>query len=158
MVVYMVVFMVVFMVFYMVICMVVCRNENSEPGYWTQRQSVEPRPRYAHQLVYDEVMDWTGTTGLTAPCSKPIGVAQGCPKTYSVFTVNSTYQMFSKLFDPVDFTSERLYDCSSTAVNHCPVQVQGKHYMFGGNPGGREGKDGRLRCTDKPARYRGLVL
>jgi len=30
------------------------RNENSESGYWRARQRVEPRPRYAHQLVYDE--------------------------------------------------------------------------------------------------------
>lgn len=59
---------------------VVYRNENNEPGYWTRRQSVEPRPRYAHQLVYDE--------------------------------------------------------------------VRSHHYMFGGNPGGREGKDGRLRLGD----------
>jgi len=59
---------------------VVYRNENNEPGYWTSRQSVEPRPRYAHQLVYDE--------------------------------------------------------------------TKCRHYMFGGNPGGREGKDGRLRLGD----------
>jgi len=59
---------------------VVYRNENNEPGYWTKHQSVEPRPRYAHQLVYDET--------------------------------------------------------------RC------LHYMFGGNPGGREGKDGRLRLGD----------
>ena len=52
--------MVVYLVFYTVVCMVFSRNENSEPGYWTQRQSVEPRPRYAHQLVYDEVMDRHG--------------------------------------------------------------------------------------------------
>ena len=59
---------------------VVYKNENNEPGYWTKHQSVEPRPRYAHQLVYDET--------------------------------------------------------------RC------LHYMFGGNPGGREGKDGRLRLGD----------
>jgi len=59
---------------------VVYRNEHNEPGYWTKHQSVEPRPRYAHQLVYDET--------------------------------------------------------------RC------LHYMFGGNPGGREGKDGRLRLGD----------
>jgi len=59
---------------------VIYRNENNEPGYWSNRQTVEPRPRYAHQLVYDE--------------------------------------------------------------------EKGIHYMFGGNPGGKEGKDGRLRLGD----------
>jgi len=59
---------------------VIYRNENNEPGYWATRQAVEPRPRYAHQLVYDE--------------------------------------------------------------------ERGYHYMFGGNPGGKEGKDGRLRLGD----------
>lgn len=59
---------------------VIYRNENNEPGYWTTRQTIEPRPRYAHQLVYDE--------------------------------------------------------------------EKGYHYMFGGNPGGKEGKDGRLRLGD----------
>ena len=57
MLVYMLVSMVVSMLVYTVVSMVVHRNENSEPGYWTQRQSVEPRPRYAHQLVYDEVLN-----------------------------------------------------------------------------------------------------
>ena len=32
----------------------VYRNENNDVEYWRRRQSVEPRPRYAHQLVYDE--------------------------------------------------------------------------------------------------------
>ena len=29
------------------------RNEKNSPAYWNSRQTVEPRPRYAHQLVYD---------------------------------------------------------------------------------------------------------
>ena len=33
---------------------VVYRNENSEADYWQRRQTREPRPRYAHQLVYHE--------------------------------------------------------------------------------------------------------
>ena len=30
------------------------RNENNSSIYWNKMQSEEPRPRYAHQLVYDE--------------------------------------------------------------------------------------------------------
>ena len=30
------------------------RNERTSSAYWNLRQSIEPRPRYAHQLVYDE--------------------------------------------------------------------------------------------------------
>ena len=26
-------------------------NENASPAYWSRQQAVEPRPRYAHQLV-----------------------------------------------------------------------------------------------------------
>lgn len=59
---------------------VVYKNENNEPGYWDSRQAIEPRPRYAHQLVYDEEL--------------------------------------------------------------------GVHFMFGGNPGGKEGKDGKVRLGD----------
>lgn len=56
------------------------RNENNSSIYWNKMQSQEPRPRYAHQLVYDE--------------------------------------------------TSRL------------------HYMFGGNPGGKQGKEDRLRLGD----------
>jgi len=56
------------------------RNENNTPGYWSKRQTVEPRPRYAHQLVYDE--------------------------------------------------------------------SSGVHFIFGGNPGGKEGADERQRLGD----------
>lgn len=31
------------------------QNENSSPDYWNMMQHLEPRPRYAHQLAYDEV-------------------------------------------------------------------------------------------------------
>ena len=31
------------------------RNENNSSIYWNKMQTEEPRPRYAHQLVYDEV-------------------------------------------------------------------------------------------------------
>ena len=30
------------------------RNENNSSVYWNKMQTEEPRPRYAHQLVYDE--------------------------------------------------------------------------------------------------------
>ena len=30
------------------------KNENNSSLYWNKKQSEEPRPRYAHQLVYDE--------------------------------------------------------------------------------------------------------
>jgi len=30
------------------------RNERTSSAYWNLRQSIEPRPRYAHQLVFDE--------------------------------------------------------------------------------------------------------
>ena len=33
---------------------VIYRNENGDTDYWHRRQSLEPRPRYAHQLVYEE--------------------------------------------------------------------------------------------------------
>jgi len=56
------------------------RNENVTPEYWSQQQMIEPRPRYAHQLVYDE---------------------------------------------------ENM-----------------AHFMFGGNPGGKKGKEGRQRLGD----------
>jgi len=56
------------------------RNEKNNIEYWSKRQSVEPRPRYAHQLVYDE-------------------------------------------------------------ESEC-------HYLFGGNPGGKEGNEGKLRLGD----------
>lgn len=56
------------------------KNENYEPEYWTTRQIIEPRPRYAHQLVYNE----------------DVGV----------------------------------------------------HFMFGGNPGGKENRNGKLRLGD----------
>jgi len=59
---------------------VVYRNENNQTDYWQRRQCVEPRPRYAHQLVYDE--------------------------------------------------------------------EAGLHYMFGGNPGGKENRNGKLRLGD----------
>lgn len=56
------------------------RNDNNSPQYWNTMQTQEPRPRYAHQLVYDEI--------------------------------NRT------------------------------------HYMFGGNPGGKQGKEDRVRLGD----------
>jgi hypothetical protein len=56
------------------------RNESASLDYWSKQQMIEPRPRYAHQLVYHE---------------------------------------------------------ENTA-----------HFMFGGNPGGREGKEGRQRLGD----------
>jgi len=59
---------------------VIYRNENSQTEYWQRRQSIEPRPRYAHQLVYDE--------------------------------------------------------------------EAGVHFMFGGNPGGKENRNGKLRLGD----------
>ena len=33
----------------------VYKNENSDQQYWSNRQSVEPCPRFAHQLAYDHV-------------------------------------------------------------------------------------------------------
>lgn len=56
------------------------RNENNSSMYWNKMQTEEPRPRYAHQLVYDE--------------------------------------------------------------------VNRVHFMFGGNPGGKQGKEDRLRLGD----------
>ena len=56
------------------------KNDNYEPDYWTTRQIIEPRPRYAHQLVYNE--------------------------------------------------------------------EDGVHFMFGGNPGGKENRNGKLRLGD----------
>jgi len=56
------------------------RNENNSSIYWNKMQTEEPRPRYAHQLVYDEV--------------------------------------------------------------NCV------HFMFGGNPGGKQGKEDKLRLGD----------
>merc|ERR1712241_1155978 len=56
------------------------KNENNSSIYWNKMQSEEPRPRYAHQLVYDE--------------------------------------------------SNRV------------------HFMFGGNPGGKQGKEDKLRLGD----------
>ena len=56
------------------------KNENYEPDYWTTRQIIEPRPRYAHQLVYNE--------------------------------------------------------------------EDGLHFMFGGNPGGKDNRNGKLRLGD----------
>jgi len=56
------------------------RNEKNSPAYWNSRQTVEPRPRYAHQLVYDS--------------------------------------------------------------------EAGFHFLFGGNPGGKEGKEGKIRLGD----------
>ena len=31
------------------------RNDHNSPQYWNKMQTTEPRPRYAHQLVYDEI-------------------------------------------------------------------------------------------------------
>ena len=31
------------------------KNDNDSPEYWCKTQNVEPRPRYAHQLVYDGI-------------------------------------------------------------------------------------------------------
>ena len=59
---------------------VIYRNENGDADYWQRRQSLEPRPRYAHQLVYEE--------------------------------------------------------------------EAGLHFMFGGNPGGKENRNGKLRLGD----------
>ena len=59
---------------------VIYRNENGDTDYWQRRQSLEPRPRYAHQLVYEE--------------------------------------------------------------------EAGLHFMFGGNPGGKENRNGKLRLGD----------
>jgi len=56
------------------------KNEKNNPAYWNSRQSIEPRPRHAHQLVYDE--------------------------------------------------------------------EQEVHYLYGGNPGGKEGKEGKVRLGD----------
>lgn len=56
------------------------RNENNSSVYWNKMQTEEPRPRYAHQLVYDE--------------------------------------------------TNRV------------------HFMFGGNPGGKQGKEDKLRLGD----------
>jgi len=56
------------------------RNERTSSAYWNLRQSIEPRPRFAHQIVFDE--------------------------------------------------------------------EKGAHYMFGGNPGGSEGKVNKLRLGD----------
>ena len=33
----------------------VYKNEHRDPNYWHERQTVEPCPRFAHQLVYDHV-------------------------------------------------------------------------------------------------------
>jgi hypothetical protein len=56
------------------------RNDNSSSTYWSKMQRQEPRPRYAHQLVYDD--------------------------------------------------------------------LNRMHFMFGGNPGGRQGKEDKLRLGD----------
>ena len=56
------------------------KNDNSSSTYWSKMQRQEPRPRYAHQLVYDD--------------------------------------------------------------------VNRMHFMFGGNPGGRQGKEDKLRLGD----------
>ena len=31
------------------------RNDHNSTQYWNKMQTQEPRPRYAHQLVYDEI-------------------------------------------------------------------------------------------------------
>eukprot|EP00095_Tigriopus_kingsejongensis_P008585 maker-scaffold446_size168061-snap-gene-0.25 protein:Tk08585 transcript:maker-scaffold446_size168061-snap-gene-0.25-mRNA-1 annotation:"muskelin isoform x1" len=56
------------------------KNENTSSEYWSRMQQEEPRPRYAHQLVFDDV---------------------------------------NKV-----------------------------HYMFGGNPGGKQGKEDKMRLGD----------
>lgn len=33
----------------------VYKNENIGQQYWTKMQNVEPCPRFAHQLVYDDI-------------------------------------------------------------------------------------------------------
>ena len=43
--------------------------------------------------------------GFFPPCSKLIYMAQGSPKTYFVFTLNSVFHILSKLFDHQDLTS-----------------------------------------------------
>ena len=79
---------------------VIYRNENNEPGYWTNRQTIEPRPRCAWEL-------------------------------YFVF---ATVLYMKHNFR---YAHQLVYD-----------EEKGFHYMFGGNPGGKEGKDGRLRLGD----------
>ena len=33
---------------------IIPRNERTSSAYWNLRQSIEPRPRFAHQIVFDE--------------------------------------------------------------------------------------------------------
>jgi hypothetical protein len=42
------------------------RNENNSSQYWNRMQSEEPRPRYAHQLVYDDHNRRRQTPAVTA--------------------------------------------------------------------------------------------
>ena len=53
------------------------------------------------------------------PCSKPICVPPGSPKTYFVFSHNSMYHMFSKLFDSQDLTSHLNFVKSCVPVSSC---------------------------------------
>ena len=52
---------------------------------------------------------------LFFPCSKPFCVPPGSPKTYFVFSLNSIYHMFSKLFDLVNLASHLIF------VKSCPT-------------------------------------
>ena len=60
-------------------------------------------------------------------CSKPMCVAQGSPKTYFGFPPYSIYHMFSKLFDPVDFTSYIVRVKVCVTINLCFMLNIGKN-------------------------------
>ena len=56
-------------------------------------------------------------------CSKPICGPPGSPKTYFVFSLNSMYHMFSKVFDSQDLTFPLIYVKSCPTVRVCMVKI-----------------------------------
>ena len=56
---------------------------------------------------------------LHDPCSKPIFMPPGSPKTYFVFSHNFMYNMFFKLFDSQDFTFNLIFVKSCPTVASC---------------------------------------
>ena len=43
------------------------------------------------------------------PCFKAFCLVLGSPKTYFVFTLNSIFHMFSRVFDPLNLTSQLMF-------------------------------------------------
>ena len=74
---------------------------------------------------------------FSSVCSKPICVAKRSPKTYFVFTPNSIYLIFSKLFDPVNLTSHFIFFKIYLTGSLC---FYGFHGQKGDNRGKRYGK------------------